>query len=344
MSNLIHIFACGGCGINVAHSIVDNLKALGDGFSRISDHYIDTSSNDIFKVKNGDAKFHQIKSKSLSKEHISGSGGERATHAKDIEENVKKYIDELGIKKTTGEYAVVMFSASGGSGNVIGTYLINNLFEKDIPTVAVVIGDSTSILYTMNTHKAIKSLDGTAKKARKPLSVIYINNEAYASSGLKQAIVLANKSIFNSLSALSLFLSGDNHSLDAQDMINMIDQSKYTTLNIPVGLYGLNGFSKEIVIPDGCVGTGVRTLYNEGESPDINFVPWHHKYGAITEENVLNKYGAMTPIHLVSYTNFFTTEMKRLDKQKQQYLSTMNSVEIDEISNDDETDDDGMAW
>ena len=345
MSSLIRMFGIGGCGINLVSEYVGSLNALGDGFAKVEESYMDTSLNNISSVPNGESKFHLVTSKSLTKGEISGSGGERKTHATDIAQNVKEYLDKLGIKKSTHEYAVVVFSTSGGSGSTAGPFLVKNLLEKNIPTVVIMIGDTTAGLSTIHTLNTIKSLDGIAKGAKKPLSVVYVNNETYISSGgIKQAMKIANKHVFNTMCALSLFLSGDNNALDAQDMINMIDQSNYTSLPVPPGLYGLNGFSKDVVIPEGSIGIGVRTLYQEGESPDVNFTPWHTKYGVLTEPNVIDKYKDMTPIHLVSYTNFFTSEVARIEKLKVALNNAMNAVEIDDIAGNSKADEDGMVW
>ena len=345
----IKLIGCGGAGISVVAQVSDKLSALGNGFSNIKVSYIDTSKNNIATIPSGESKFFKIETKSHAKEVINGSGGERRTHAIDIMDGVKEYLDKERIKdNVTGEYYFVTFSASGGSGNVIGLFLVQSLLEMGIPVVAVMIGDSTNGLFAMNTLDTIATLHNVAIKKNKTISVMYVNNEAYISNGHSNAIKEANMSIFNSLSAMSLFLSGGNLDIDAQDMRNIIDQKNYTKLNIPAGLYAINAFSKEVVVPDGCKPTVARTLTTDTVSADINISGLqHHKIGKILDENAINIYGEHAPLHLVAYANFFTMETNRLKTYTDSMLTDMNNIEIDALSgtsNSEIDDDTGMIF
>jgi hypothetical protein len=54
--------------------------------------------------------------------------------------------------------------------------MIKGLLERNIPTVAVVIGDSSNGLSANNTLKTLATLQVIATRESKPLSMIYVNN------------------------------------------------------------------------------------------------------------------------------------------------------------------------
>jgi len=333
MANTIKIIGCGGAGIAITSELNKSLSTLGSGFSNVKVSYIDTSVNNIQTIPGGKDNFFKIETKSKAKEDIAGSGGERKTHAADIMDGVREYLDDKRIKgPVTGDYYFIVFSASGGSGSVSGILLMKELLAMNIPAIAVMIGDSTNGLYAVNTLDTIASLHSIAKSLNKTVPVMYVNNEAYMGNGHTNAINDANMSIFNSMSAMSLFLSGENLDIDAQDMRNIIDQSNYNKFNIPAGLYALNSFSKEVVVPEGCTPTVARTLTTNTASPDINIEGLaHHKVGKILDENAIGIYGEHVPIHLVTYANFFTMETKRLKSYTDNMYSNVNAIEVETL-------------
>lgn len=115
MSNKINVIACGGAGINVSDAVISNVAELGAGFCDVKTLYIDTSTNNIDKIDYVDEDFWLVKTKDFSKDTIAGSGGERRTNSVDITENIKEFLNKHNFTKpVTGEYTIVIASASGG--------------------------------------------------------------------------------------------------------------------------------------------------------------------------------------------------------------------------------------
>lgn len=111
----INVIACGGAGISVADKVVNNIAELGEGFASIDITYMDTSKNNIDKVEHNPNSFWLVKSKSFGGSEISGSGSMRTKNVSDISENVKEFLDTHKFTvPVTGEYIVVISSASGG--------------------------------------------------------------------------------------------------------------------------------------------------------------------------------------------------------------------------------------
>lgn len=211
--------------------------------------------------------------------------------------------------------------------------VIKGLLERNIPTIAVVIGDSSNGLSANNTLKTLATLQKIASMCNKPLSMVYINNASVNDKNMMEAESKANSMLFNTISTLSLFLSGQNEAIDNQDMTFIIDQSNFTSLNISSGLYGLVIASKDPVLPPDSIPTVARTLTIENVPYDINNLTLlHHKRGYVTNENAKNLYSKQFPLHLISFANIFTIEEKALKSTVDHYKNIMDNIAVKQIS------------
>lgn len=347
MANKIIVHACGGTGIKVADKVVNNVATLGDGFSDIVIRYVDTSKADISKIEHDPKAFWHIKSAEFGKDTLSGSGSERRHASKEISGDIKNYLNHFSIHEHgTGEYHLVIFSASGGSGGVIGSLIIKSLLAENMPVVSIVVGDSSNGLSAINTLNTLAGLNNIANKAKKPLNIMYVNNKDFADNGILSGIENANKAIFSSLSVLSLFLSGDNEALDNQDLLNIIDQSNYKTINIQPGLYALSTFSGKATLPQGAIPTVARTLTSAGISPDVGIQLLHHKSGIVRSENANKIFGKQYPLHLISSANLFGVESMNLKTVTDEYYDMMHKIEVQHVEGTTESDesDDGLVF
>lgn len=335
MSNTLIIHSAGGAGITAGDYVTKILRNLGDGFAAIKNHYLDTSRTNIDKIQ-PDGEFWLIRTKNNSKTEITGSGGERRTHAADIMANVNEYLDTNGyLKRVPDEFHIVIASASGGSGSAVSPMLVRGLISKNIPTIMVLIGDSSNGLNAKNTLKTIAGFDHVARSLNKPLSVIYVNNHTLMKDkGMKEAEAEANKIIANILTSISLFLSGENEAIDNQDMYGIIDQSHYVSFNIEPGLYGLSVHSKEIKLPEGAIPTVGRTLTLDGLDFDTNLTLIHHKRGYVTNDNAISIAKKENfPIHLISCANYLELEEANLKKIEEEYENIMSNIKSKSLSN-----------
>lgn len=353
MSKLICHF-CGGAGINISDKVFTQIAELGDGFSEVVFNYLDTSLSNITKIDRK-GEFWQITTRSHTKAVINGSGGETRTHATDIAVNIQEYLDSKKYTKpVNGEFHVVVSSASGGTGAAANPILVNNLMQRDIPVIVVLVGDggidvknpsagaSGSALTAMNTLNTIANLSRFASMRRKTLCVVYTNNSFYK-GGEQSSIKDANKTIFNTMAVISLFLSGKNEAIDYQDMLFFLDQTKYTRLSIPEGIYGVViGSGNEINHPEEWTITGVRSLTTDKDDFRLNVMAPHQKTGKVTDENALSVFDGQFPIHLVSFANFFKEEERRLKQSTDIFAEKIGQFHNDEIggTSDGKIDDD----
>jgi len=339
------IIGCGGAGISIVGNLKEPLENLGSGFSNIRVEYVDTSLADINSFKGDEDNFYLIKSSGVSKE-ILGSGGSRRENAKDIVEGVKEFVDNKKFNKSkVSTYYVVVSSGSGGSGSVISAMLIKNLLEKNLPVISVVVGDSTITQYTKNTLGTLATLDGVAKSTKKALSVMYNDNAKGMGTGKDAKEESIDREIFRKLSALSLFLSGENKSIDQKDMVNFIEQSQSTELNIKEGLYSVDVFVKDIELPAHAHVTGIRTIGTVESGTDNNIEKLDHiKRGTTDNNNVIQLFKEQFPIHLVSYANAFTGISMELTDCIREADERSKASTVDSISNGFTADEDGLVF
>ena len=329
--NKIVLHCCGGTGISLSDKAIKDYTQLGETLPKYEFNYIDTSDANIKKIeKLGD--FWQIKSKAFDGGDIRGSGGERAANVADILPNAAEYLNERGyVRKVPGEYHLVVCSASGGSGSTISAAILQQLLQRDIPTLLVVIGDSSSGLLAINTKNSLATYNSIALKLKKAVGIIYVNNfraNGDAGKSLASNEAAADANIKTQIGVLSVFLSSEVEDLDAEDMVNIIDQSNYKTIDIFPGLYGVGFYSKNVTIPPKSIPTVARSLTHRDAEYDTGLQLLHHKRGYLSNEEMLSGMGIteQLPLHWVMYANFLESESDNLDAEVDKFYGVMDNI------------------
>ena len=293
MSNKLVVIGAGGGGTSVVGKAIKGLEGMGDGFSTIEYHFIDTSKNNYDMIDPiGD--FYKVeKLASNDKNVINGAGGDRFSSLKEAMANAPVFLDKIKLtKKETNTFVCVVFSASGGSGSNLAIAILDSLMDKNIPTFALVIGDSGDALKLRNTQAVLATLNKKATDKGKCLITYYVNNAEMDASQTKGESI-ANDRFKNVMGIMSLFLSGENESLDSTDMANFINQQDYKGIKTPAGLYSLSVHTGngEIKLPNYCIPTVARTLTAPGKDVEFGLNVLHHKIGTVVSENALALFG-----------------------------------------------------
>lgn len=333
--NKIIIHAAGGAGINQAIKIYDNVDHTYG--TVIETNFIDTSMKNamayVDKIKI-DEDLYIIKSMSHQNDDIDGSGGERSHNYEAITESVKMYLDHHRINKNvTGTFHIVLFSASGGSGSVIGPLIISEMLKRSIPVVACVTGDLNTVNFASNTSNTLASLDNISKSLNKPIPFYYINNTVVNNdnkgiryentNNIKDTIDNADKGLISFIQIFSIFASGKNRDIDSQDINTFLDFTKFKSIKIPVGLYGivmttnkLDNLTEKYFTP--VIG---RTLTFENISPDINSSMVNWKYGIIIDPDIKNHITEdNVPLHMLLGTGL----MNKINKDVNDAIASSN--------------------
>lgn len=326
MKNKLIVHGLGGAGITVSKTIIEPLSQLGEGFADIDIHYIDTSDSNRNTLGDNTDNLWVVKSKSHSNRELSGSGSERSTNVTVIQDSIPQYLDYYQYTEPkNNEFHIVVTSISGASGSTALYFLVKNLLERKIPLILILIGDSSNSIYCKNTLKSLASLYNLADETQEAISICYVNNNIIADSDdILEKIKRVNEVIRNMVYMLSLFLSGENEGIDSQDMINFIHPSRYKSINVKPGLYGLGFYSNNVSIPNSAIPIIGRTLTLKDASADTKLTLLHHKHGYVYIENVFKTIKKEDlPMHVVLLANFLETEEQHL----QDTIATFDKLE-----------------
>lgn len=212
----IRIFGCGGCGINLAKILLAQ-KGL-EGMADLDVSLIDTSYSNVTD-KDQDKFF-------LISEEGEGSGKVRRDNAGTISDNIRSCL----MTHEAAGFNVVIFSASGGSGSVIGPLLMKELLDREIPVIGIVVGSSESSITATNTLNTIKSLSALGQQCDKPMVISYTHNSRDVKRSEVDEIATAT--------ALSLAVlnSQRNDELDQRDVRNWVFYNHGTSVNAQLSI------------------------------------------------------------------------------------------------------------
>ena len=232
------------------------------------------------------------------------------------------------------------------TGSVVGPTIIRFLRSRGFPVMGVVVGDSSNGLSCKNTLNTIATLDAIAKKVvKKPIPIIYYNNHVSEAAGSAAKESEVNHMIYNALSVMSLFLSGENEDIDTRDMINFLSPDNYESIKIDPAVYCINIFTNDEVKNDANVVNLIgRTLMVTGQDSDIGLTLLQHKYGLVTDPNAVNSAREITPVHMVLTGNYLVGEHKRLTTTVAEYEAIANSISSEDLGGSSDAGDDGMVF
>lgn len=212
----LKVYGCGGCGINLAKTFANT--PIQAGYAASATAYIDTSHSNLVGVDS--SQFHLIT------DEADGSGKVRRDNAAVISENIRIALQE----HTPATFNIVVFSASGGSGSVIGPLLLKELLERGVPAMAVVVGSSESSITATNTQNTIKSLAAIGQSLDKPMVMSYQHNSRENIRSEVDGVCLAT---INTIAALC---SEQNDELDTSDVRNWLFYNHSTTVEAQLSL------------------------------------------------------------------------------------------------------------
>ncbi|UOX39661.1 putative tubulin-like protein [Aeromonas phage ZPAH34] len=144
-------------------------------------------------------------------EGVEGSGSNKASNAPLAPDLVKRALAKLPPNKLN----ILIYSASGGSGSILGPYMVKAMLEKGIPVLSIVIGDSTSIKEMDNTVGTLRSLLAQAQLHEAPVLFCYRENSTKNTQGAINTEV--TRTIDNALLMLNL----NNERIDYADIKNL---------------------------------------------------------------------------------------------------------------------------
>lgn len=315
----LRLYGCGGAGINIASKFADAREYPAS--AKILASFLDTSRSNIKAVVSEDQVYIL--------EDLDGSGKIRAENHQKISVAVK----DMLVKHRPEAFNIVVFSASGGSGSVIGPLILKELISRGETAVAIVVGSSESQLTTKNTLNTLKTLEVISKQAERPVVVHYQHNHA----NVKRSEIDQNLTF--TVAALAILSSRQNDGLDTQDLYNWVNFTRTTDLPPSVALLDVcleNSEVEKVKSP-----VSIASLFADPDEERLTVVPEYHCDGYAT---LPSEFGAKNMHFVISLDDVtrvaqgVSTTLQNLDEIHKSRVAQQSIV-----SKTDNVTDDGLV-
>jgi hypothetical protein len=307
MGNVVNLYACGGAGLNIASSLEKFRGTTEEGFATVDTFYIDTSKSNL--------KFNPPEDSVFLIEGVDGSGKKRDQNYELIYERSKEMLQQF----KPADVNIVLHSASGGSGSVIGPVLVSELLNRGENVIVIMVGSRDSRIEINNTIKTIMSYEMISNKRELPVIATYYenSNEEPRSS--------VDASVLNAITLLSAIFSKDNAELDSSDLNNFLNYHNVTSYSPRLAF--LDFYSKDIALVKGQTVISVVTLGEEG-SPTSLKDPVEYQAAGFMCESAIKRVDLHLPIHTAVINGTFNIIIKRLNDVIQE-LDTARSAVVE---------------
>jgi hypothetical protein len=297
LKGAIRVYAAGGCGINVASQIEKFRGNEEIGIAQLHISYIDTSRSNL-AAGVPDSAVYLLKD-------LDGSGKIRKENYQQISAHTRDILQ----RHEPLSLSVVISSAAGGSGSVIGPSIVSELLEQDKPVIVILVGASDTRLDIENTIKTIKSYEAISKLRNKSVVVKYLQNSSTTPRAQVDAEAL------QSISALLVAFSRENLELDSKDLFNFLNFHRATTFTPQ--LASLNTYFGQF--PKEYVGEviSVVTLCEKGGDSSLPITPDYQAVGFMPE-GINERLTGAAPINLVITTDLLAVTAKSLNAKLQE--------------------------
>ena len=316
----VRLFACGGCGVNIAASYVNTKReALS---AEIHPVFIDTSRSNL--------EAHIPDESRYILPDLDGSGKVRSENYEKIKDVIKQIIHQhrpMGMN-------LVVFSASGGSGSVIAPLLIGELLARGEIVIAIVIGSDESAITAQNTLNTLKSLEGVSRNAKKPVVMYYRHN----TRGRARSEVDAE--LHYAISTLAVLASGTIKGIDTKDIANWVGFDKTTSVDPRVAVLEIfaEGAGAKAVPWKEYNPISVISIYKDADQVTLPIVPEYHCDGFADVMGLDALHYLIDVSALPRIASLVQATVKELDEARQSRPS-FSSL----LSNGDKPKDDGMV-
>lgn len=323
----VRMYGCGGGGINVVSELDQSRTEPALGFASVLPCYIDTSASNLHgKDLREDCTYLF--------EGIDGSGKVRSMNYEDINKNAKAIL--LKYKPTT--FNIVVHTASGGSGSVIGPVLVSELKARGEQVIVIVIGSTDTRIETENTLKTLKSYESIAEKRNSPVVVYYVEN----SKTLPRYAV--NLDIRSTMSILLGLLSGQNAELDTADLKNWLEYTTITKTQPRLASLVIATSPEQVENLQSVVSVATLAMPEMDTRLDstpayqcVGYAPAVWRVGAPNSINAIDQH----PVHVSISDDFIvhsTNKLSKILKELDDVLSSRNARQSILDKNDSKTD------
>lgn len=302
----IRIYACGGAGVNIVSQFKmlngSLVKISADSFSTIHSSFIDTSRSDLNHLHSEDEVYV-----------IPGLDGQGKKRGLSIEP-IRNHIPDIMFKHAPEEINIVVHSAGGGSGAVLGPLIVNEIMKRGLIVVPIVVECTSSAIEVKNTLDTLMSYANFSKSHNKPLVMSWHEQK------LGKSMTEVDNDIKFIIAILSTMFSGNNRKLDSADLKNWLDYTKVTGFEPELAMLRVSIPSESY----GDVATACTLLPIGVEPPSID-VPYHC-YGYMPEDvsGAIMHGGVSGPVVSTVRLGAFDAIAKRLQASNAKHIERMS--------------------
>jgi hypothetical protein len=197
----VRIFGCGGGGINIAKQYIE--EGMSADIAKISACFLDTSDSNLEDLLI-DSTFLYTDPSSI----VDGSGKVKSLNADLIEAKTPEALRKFPALETN----IIVYTASGGTGNVIGYHLHRQLLKAGQKVFSIIMGSAESERTAKNTIGTLASMGNIVDELNKPV----IFHWGMTKKGVSRAAV--DKEAHLMITALCILGSRRIHGFDHADL------------------------------------------------------------------------------------------------------------------------------
>lgn len=291
----LRIYNCGGAGIGIGKYFELERGKQNEGYAEIDPVYMDTSKASTFGVPS--EHFYQLPD-------ANGSGGKRSFNGADI----VKYTGEMLQRFPLAEHNIVIHSATGGSGSVMGPSIVSEALAQGKSVIVFVIGGDDTLQFVKNCIGTLESYEGIVEVREKPVVLQFLQN------GVDGTIEEVDSKVHLAISSLSVLYSGQNKNLDFRDLHNWLHFDEVTSYAPQVGVLSIH--QQKLVIDDANL-ISVATLNADLNNTKIGQPVEYQRVGVPMHEDCDKD--MKFPLHFAVADGFLHTVVKRLRTQASEY-------------------------
>lgn len=243
----VRLYGCGGLGTNIVKDYIGRQPA--PGFATTLPSFIDTSRSNLAGIDDDKSIFVL--------ENTDGSGKVRKENHAQISAAVKQIL----LQQVPEDFNIVVFSASGGSGSVIGPLLAKELMARGHSVVILLAGSSESTITAQNTLNTLKSLAAISKQVDAPLVMFYRHNGGDCTRSV------VDGQLHFAISSLCYLTSRQNDELDSKDVANWLRFNHSTSVPSQLAMLDIFGKPEDVMaIKDPIT---IASLYSDRDQPHL---------------------------------------------------------------------------
>ena len=316
METKLSIYACGGCGSNIAQKSIDipNLP----GFPIVQTVLCDISDSNLDANRN------------VADYIIPGAKG--AGKVRKVAYGIAKpYISDILNKFPPGSFNFILTSATGGTGAVIAHLLAEELTLRNLPYVVFVVGGTASHRETTNCIDTIKGFVKLSRQNSHPILFKYYENIEstidFDDDGIfRDTLTKVDHRIKTDIRALALLISESHHGLDRNDIKNWANYTNSTEVSgslteviISTDVEACNGYEGHVIT------TASLLLAKDDPTPSVN---QPYRTSGTYKPEVSNG-GKLANLHFLTTKKNVKPILNWLDERNEAYLESAKNMEDD---------------